>query len=219
MPICDRVTVLRDGRLVGAPPSPTPRVDGIVRLMVGREVDRLFEHPASRARGAVALRGRGPDPPARRATRPSLLDDVSFTCARARSWASPAWSAPAAPSWRAPSSAPARSQPARSWSTAGRPRSAPRATPSARHRPGAGGPQAAGAVPGAGGAQNCRCRARPPVARARLGRRGARGRAGRGVPPELGIRMASAEQAIANLSGGNQQKVVLARWLAPQPRC
>jgi inositol transport system ATP-binding protein len=34
----------------------------------------------------------------------------------------------------------------------------------------------------------------------------------------LKIRMSSGEQAIANLSGGNQQKVVLARWLALQPR-
>lgn len=34
----------------------------------------------------------------------------------------------------------------------------------------------------------------------------------------LGIRMASPDQAIANLSGGNQQKVVLARWLALKPR-
>ncbi|MCL2428907.1 MAG: sugar ABC transporter ATP-binding protein [Alphaproteobacteria bacterium] len=34
----------------------------------------------------------------------------------------------------------------------------------------------------------------------------------------LGIRMASPDQAIANLSGGNQQKVVLARWLALRPR-
>lgn len=34
----------------------------------------------------------------------------------------------------------------------------------------------------------------------------------------LNIRMASQDQAIANLSGGNQQKVVLARWLALRPR-
>lgn len=34
----------------------------------------------------------------------------------------------------------------------------------------------------------------------------------------LNIRMASAGQAVGNLSGGNQQKVVLARWLALRPR-
>ncbi|MGI3903576.1 MAG: sugar ABC transporter ATP-binding protein [Janthinobacterium lividum] len=34
----------------------------------------------------------------------------------------------------------------------------------------------------------------------------------------LGIRLASPDQAIVNLSGGNQQKVVLARWLALRPR-
>ncbi|KQT62045.1 MULTISPECIES: sugar ABC transporter ATP-binding protein [unclassified Aureimonas] len=34
----------------------------------------------------------------------------------------------------------------------------------------------------------------------------------------LNIRMASAEQPIASLSGGNQQKVILARWLARDPK-
>jgi len=34
----------------------------------------------------------------------------------------------------------------------------------------------------------------------------------------LNIRMASAEQSVGNLSGGNQQKVVLARWLALGPK-
>ena len=34
----------------------------------------------------------------------------------------------------------------------------------------------------------------------------------------LGIRMASPDQPVGNLSGGNQQKVVLARWLAVKPK-
>jgi len=34
----------------------------------------------------------------------------------------------------------------------------------------------------------------------------------------LNIRMSGSEQLVANLSGGNQQKVVLARWLALRPR-
>jgi inositol transport system ATP-binding protein len=34
----------------------------------------------------------------------------------------------------------------------------------------------------------------------------------------LKIRMASGEQSVINLSGGNQQKVVLARWLALKPK-
>lgn len=34
----------------------------------------------------------------------------------------------------------------------------------------------------------------------------------------LNIRMASPDQVVGNLSGGNQQKVVLARWLALRPR-
>ena len=35
---------------------------------------------------------------------------------------------------------------------------------------------------------------------------------------ELGIKTPSADQKIKNLSGGNQQKVLLARWLATDPR-
>jgi inositol transport system ATP-binding protein len=34
----------------------------------------------------------------------------------------------------------------------------------------------------------------------------------------LNIRMAGPDQAVGNLSGGNQQKVVLARWLALRPK-
>jgi inositol transport system ATP-binding protein len=34
----------------------------------------------------------------------------------------------------------------------------------------------------------------------------------------LNIRMSSPEQRIANLSGGNQQKVIIARWMALKPK-
>ncbi|TGR16043.1 sugar ABC transporter ATP-binding protein, partial [Mesorhizobium sp. M1C.F.Ca.ET.196.01.1.1] len=34
----------------------------------------------------------------------------------------------------------------------------------------------------------------------------------------LGIKLRSADQPIRELSGGNQQKVLLARWLATHPR-
>jgi simple sugar transport system ATP-binding protein len=34
----------------------------------------------------------------------------------------------------------------------------------------------------------------------------------------LGIKTSGPEQLIRNLSGGNQQKVILARWLATEPR-
>ena len=38
------------------------------------------------------------------------------------------------------------------------------------------------------------------------------------IAESLNIRMASQEQIVENLSGGNQQKVVLARWLALRPK-
>ena len=50
------------------------------------------------------------------------------------------------------------------------------------------------------------------------GRRRARRRWSSEYRKALNIRMASPEQLVANLSGGNQQKVVLARWLALRPK-
>jgi ABC-type sugar transport system ATPase subunit len=79
MQICDRATVLRDGRLVGAADIAELSVDAIIHMMVGREVERLFQHRGHRAGGEVALRVEGlsrrggpRDPHA------TVLDDVTL---------------------------------------------------------------------------------------------------------------------------------------------
>jgi len=78
--ICDRYTVLRDGRFVGAGDVKDSDVDKIIRLMVGRDVDLLYGAHAPPAPGPVALEARGltrrRDPRDPRATE---LIDVSLT--------------------------------------------------------------------------------------------------------------------------------------------
>jgi len=72
--IGDRVTVMRDGRHVATRGIPDVTLDELIRLMVGRELKEQF--PARRtARGAEALRVEG-------LTRRGVLHDVSFTLHR-----------------------------------------------------------------------------------------------------------------------------------------
>jgi inositol transport system ATP-binding protein len=59
MQICDRYTVLRDGRLVGSGDIADTTVDGIIRQMVGREVSALFAHREAASPGDVALKVEG----------------------------------------------------------------------------------------------------------------------------------------------------------------
>ncbi|WP_314175390.1 sugar ABC transporter ATP-binding protein [Streptomyces winkii] len=58
----DRVTVLRDGRSVGQAPASTPR-DDLVRMMVGRSIEQQYPRNtgASAAGGATSGAGTGPD--------------------------------------------------------------------------------------------------------------------------------------------------------------
>ena len=132
--------------------SPTPTSTASSGMMVGREV----ECAVRASRGGDAGRGRaarrGPD--ARAATpgpaRHRARRRLARRCAAARSSASPAWSAPAAPRWRAPIFGADPFDSGRvmvDGEAVDDPLAARRHPP--RHRPGAGGPQAAGAVPGA----------------------------------------------------------------------
>jgi inositol transport system ATP-binding protein len=60
MQICDRYTVLRDGRLVGSGSIADATIDGIIRLIVGRQVNALFARREKRtAVGDVVLRVEG----------------------------------------------------------------------------------------------------------------------------------------------------------------
>lgn len=57
--ICDRFTVLRDGRNAGVGEVGKTSVEGIIRLMVGRALNVLDARPAAAAPGPVALAVRG----------------------------------------------------------------------------------------------------------------------------------------------------------------
>ncbi len=54
--ICDRVTVLRDGRNVGTEAISAVTLDDIIRMMVGRSMTELFRRDTTLSAGAVALR-------------------------------------------------------------------------------------------------------------------------------------------------------------------
>ncbi len=57
--ICDRITVLRDGRNAGELDTATSSPEEVVRMMVGREIGDLYQKEASTARDAVVLDVRG----------------------------------------------------------------------------------------------------------------------------------------------------------------
>lgn len=53
--VCNSATVLRDGKLVGHAPVAELDVELIIQMMVGREVERLFAHRSAKKAGEVAL--------------------------------------------------------------------------------------------------------------------------------------------------------------------
>jgi inositol transport system ATP-binding protein len=221
MELCDRYTVLRDGRLVGTGAVADTSIDGIIRLMVGRQVNALFAHREATTPGPVALaveglsrRGNTRDPYA------AVLDDVSLSVRRGEILG------------LAGLVGAGRTEMARAVFGADRfdkgrvvidgeavdirsPRDA------IRH--------GIGLVPEDRKQQALflALAVRPNLSMATLNRVRRLGvfvdeAAERALVEEyrktLNIRMASQEQVIANLSGGNQQKVVLARWLALRPK-
>ncbi|MCX5516009.1 D-xylose ABC transporter ATP-binding protein [Kaistia algarum] len=219
--ICDRYTVLRDGRNVGAGHVRDVTVEDIIRLMVGRELTALFAHREATEAGEVALAVEGltrsrtaQDPHA------TELKDVSLFVRRGEILGI------------AGLVGAGRTETARAIFGAdpfdkgrvlidGQPVDIRSPRDAIRH--------GVGLVP-----EDRKLQAlflsqaiRTNMSVAALDRLSLFGifvdeRKERGMVEEfrnlLNIRMAGPDQPVGNLSGGNQQKVVLARWLALRPK-
>ncbi len=219
--ICDRYTVLRDGRHVGAGSVSDTTLDGIVRLMVGRELGLLAQRQTSYATSDVALAAEGITR-RRKSTDSSAIElhDVSFKVCRGEilgiaglvgagrtETARAIFGADAIDGGRViVDGSPARI-----------------ASPQDAIRHGI------GLVPEDRKQQalflalairnNLSIAAHDRISSLRWF---VSARKEDALVDEyrrlLNIRMASADQLVGNLSGGNQQKVVLARWLALRPK-
>ncbi len=219
--ICDRYTVLRDGHYVGSGAVAETNVESIIRMMVGREVSKFFAQREAATPGNVALsvehltrRGNTQDPHA------VVLDDVSLSVRRGEILGI------------AGLVGAGRTEMARAVFGAdpfdsgrvlvdGQPVAIRSPRDAIRH--------GIGLVPEDRKQQALflALAVRMNLSMASLGslvRWGvfvdepAERRMVEEFHKALNIRMAGAEQLIANLSGGNQQKVVLARWLALRPK-
>ena len=222
MKICDRYTVLRDGKQVGSGKVAETNVDNLIQLMVGREIkELLFAERERVSPGDVALRveglarrGNSQDPHA------TVLDNVGFEVRRGEILGI------------AGLVGAGRTEMSRAIFGAdpfdsgglivdGRPVDIRSPRDAIRH--------GIGLVPEDRKQQalflslavsaNLSMAAHDHITRWKVF---IDGNAERRLVEEyrraLNIRMAGPEQIIANLSGGNQQKVVLARWLALRPK-
>jgi ribose transport system ATP-binding protein len=73
--ISDRITVMRDGRIIDTVPTPEARIDQVIRMMVGRTLYQAAPAISAQARGEVVLE-------VRNLRRGNAIKDVSFTLRR-----------------------------------------------------------------------------------------------------------------------------------------
>jgi rhamnose transport system ATP-binding protein len=208
--ICQRVTIMRDGRFVREAPIEDLTIDDIIRSMVGRDLDALFPKTQTLP-GDVVLEVEG-------LSRAGVFDNVSFTVRRGEIVG------------LAGLVGAGRSEVARAIFGIDR-RDAGTVRVSGRPL-GSGSPRAA---VGAGIAFVPEDRRQQGlvmdmsidhnVALASLGRLGSHGLIRRASELDLAttwgrklqLKFGRMRDAVATLSGGNQQKVVLAKWLARHP--
>jgi len=218
--ICDRITVLRDGRPSGKAEVQGLSMDRIIRMMVGRSASELFEPLPERTPGSVLLRVEGlsrrgavDDP------RAVVLDQVSFEL-RHGEILGVAGLVGSGRTELARCLFGADPKTAGETIIDGKPVDIEVPRTAIAH--------GIGLVPedrkqqalflDLAVRQNLSIAALGKLLRFGFVRLAAERQMLKRYRESLNIRMASGEQKVKNLSGGNQQKVVLARWLALEPR-
>jgi L-arabinose transport system ATP-binding protein len=208
--VADRVTVLRDGAVVGSKPVSETNTEDLVSMMVGRDLSGMYQRK-SHPLGEVALSVRG--------LTSQDVTDISFDV-RAGEVVGIAGLVGAGRSELAHAIAGSEPHGTGEIRVDGR---------AVRVRS----PQEAiaagiGLVPEERKAQallmdrsvrdNTSLAVLRRISRLHFVRRGEERRIAGEFARRLNVRTPSLEQAVGNLSGGNQQKVVLARWLASRPK-
>jgi inositol transport system ATP-binding protein len=222
MAICDRVTILRDGRLAAIRDREGLTIPAIIQLMVGRVASELYRRPAVRHRaGPVRLAVRGLRTAAgMRTSHATTLDGVDLEV-RAGEIVGIAGLVGAGRTELARAIFGADRLASGHIEVDGRPVTIRSPRDAIRH--------GIGLVPEDRKQQalflQLAVRSNFSIASlnrfirfgAFLDERKERAALDR-FRKSIGVRMASPEQHISNLSGGNQQKIVLARWLALEPK-
>lgn len=207
--ISDRITVLRDGRLVGSKPANELDHDAVIRMMVGRDLQEVTTQ--SVAPGPAVLKVEG-------LTRSGVIDNVSFEV-RAGEIVTLAGLVGAGRSEVVNAIFGADRFDAGSVSINGR--ALKPGDPAAAMEAGVGyipeDRRQQALVGKLSVRSNATLAALEAVSPGGLIRRELEDRIMDRAVRTLSVRMASPDVPIATLSGGNQQKVVIARWLARNP--
>jgi L-arabinose transport system ATP-binding protein len=208
--IADRIAVLRDGRLVGERAAVETSEDELVRMMVGRDLDALFRRPPTEL-GQEVLR-----------LDSVSTDDVSDISLTVRSGEIVALAGLVGAGRSELAKAIVGDLPIRYGTVSVDGRRIKLRSPSDAVRAGVGfAPEerkAEALILGRSVRDNISLASLDRLRRGRFVRRKAERALVDGFVSSLRIKTPSAEQQVRKLSGGNQQKVVLARWLARNPR-
>jgi ribose transport system ATP-binding protein len=203
--IGDRVTVLRDGTSVGEVPADTPQ-DQLVRLMVGRSIDQQYPREAAEA-GAPLLQ-------VRNLTREGAFEDVSFEV-RAGEVVGLAGLVGAGRTEVARAIFGADGYDSGTVLVDGRP--IPRRNVGAAMEAGLGlvpeDRKGQGLVLGADVRENLGLVTLRRASHGGFVDRTGQARAAADIAKRLGVRMGGLDQEVRTLSGGNQQKIVIGKWL------
>ncbi|MGW9114357.1 sugar ABC transporter ATP-binding protein [Microbacterium sp. NPDC055683] len=209
--LCDTVTVMRDGAYIATDRIVDTSVDAIVRQMVGREVTELFPK-LDAEKGAPLLEVAG-------LTSPGVFSDISFTV-HAGEIVGLAGLVGAGRSEVARAVFGVDDYREGSVRMAGA--AIPKNSPSAAMRAGLAlvpeDRRKQGLVVEAGVGENITLAIRRRLASYGLITTGIENRAAREWASRLEVKSNALDTVAATLSGGNQQKVVLAKWLATDPR-